>query len=183
MNMALYRCPECRNEVSDKASKCPNCGCPIDPATLREAAKADEEVRDGLAAKWRWQQIVAGILVALGLMLAIGALDRKDNAATPEDEKLAARIILAGVVIAIVGVGWILAVQEAKAKFEQRRAPIGGCPKCGATTVTGLKEGYGAGEGCCGFALCGPLGLLCGFHGSKEVNVHCLSCGHKWRAK
>ena len=28
--MALIRCSECGHEVSDKASTCPNCGCPID---------------------------------------------------------------------------------------------------------------------------------------------------------
>lgn len=27
--MALIKCPECGKEVSDRASACPNCGCPI----------------------------------------------------------------------------------------------------------------------------------------------------------
>lgn len=27
--MALVNCPECGKEVSDKASMCPNCGCPV----------------------------------------------------------------------------------------------------------------------------------------------------------
>ena len=27
--MALIKCPECGNQVSDKATACPNCGCPI----------------------------------------------------------------------------------------------------------------------------------------------------------
>lgn len=27
--MALIKCGECRKEVSDKASTCPNCGCPL----------------------------------------------------------------------------------------------------------------------------------------------------------
>lgn len=27
--MALIKCPECGKEVSDKASSCPNCGCPV----------------------------------------------------------------------------------------------------------------------------------------------------------
>lgn len=29
--MALIKCKECANEVSDKAKSCPNCGAPIDP--------------------------------------------------------------------------------------------------------------------------------------------------------
>ena len=27
--MALIKCPECGKEISDKASTCPSCGCPI----------------------------------------------------------------------------------------------------------------------------------------------------------
>ena len=27
--MALVKCKECNKEISDKAEKCPNCGCPI----------------------------------------------------------------------------------------------------------------------------------------------------------
>lgn len=27
--MALIHCPECRNEISDQASACPNCGYPV----------------------------------------------------------------------------------------------------------------------------------------------------------
>lgn len=27
--MALIKCPECGNTVSDKANSCPNCGCPV----------------------------------------------------------------------------------------------------------------------------------------------------------
>jgi hypothetical protein len=31
--MALIRCMECGREVSDKATTCPNCGAPVDPAS------------------------------------------------------------------------------------------------------------------------------------------------------
>ena len=30
--MALINCPECKNEVSDKAEKCPKCAYPINPS-------------------------------------------------------------------------------------------------------------------------------------------------------
>lgn len=38
--MALIKCPECGKEFSDKASACPNCGCPIS-----EIRKQEEEER------------------------------------------------------------------------------------------------------------------------------------------
>lgn len=28
-NMALIKCIECGNEISNKAEVCPNCGCPV----------------------------------------------------------------------------------------------------------------------------------------------------------
>ena len=31
--MALINCPECGNQVSDKATNCPHCGNPIDTKT------------------------------------------------------------------------------------------------------------------------------------------------------
>ena len=36
--MALIKCKECGKEFSDKATACPNCGCPI------EQARPDAEV-------------------------------------------------------------------------------------------------------------------------------------------
>ena len=29
--MALIECSECRNSISDKATACPRCGCPLSP--------------------------------------------------------------------------------------------------------------------------------------------------------
>lgn len=29
--MSLINCPECKNEISEQATVCPNCGCPIEP--------------------------------------------------------------------------------------------------------------------------------------------------------
>lgn len=39
--MALIKCPECGKEISDKATACPSCGCPLNLTTEAEnAAKA-----------------------------------------------------------------------------------------------------------------------------------------------
>lgn len=35
--MALIKCSECGKEISDKASTCPNCGCPVIPASTDPA--------------------------------------------------------------------------------------------------------------------------------------------------
>ncbi len=38
--MALTKCIECGKEISDKASVCPNCGCPVEQATKSEVLNA-----------------------------------------------------------------------------------------------------------------------------------------------
>lgn len=39
--MALIKCPECGKEISDKASACPNCGCPSSEFKEKEANAAE----------------------------------------------------------------------------------------------------------------------------------------------
>ena len=40
--MALIKCTECGNMVSDKADRCPHCGCPVS-IILGESEKAPEK--------------------------------------------------------------------------------------------------------------------------------------------
>lgn len=40
--MALITCTECGKEISDKASACPNCGCPIEHIKPHEETKEQE---------------------------------------------------------------------------------------------------------------------------------------------
>lgn len=64
------------------------------------------------------------------------------------------------------------------------------CPKCGCTSLSGNKKGYGAVKGVggalAGAAIAGPVGLALGAGagnvGRKKVVVTCMRCGHKWKA-
>ena len=55
------------------------------------------------------------------------------------------------------------------------------CPRCGSTSLSGNKQGYGIGKGVVGAAVFGPLGLIAGNINSKKVVVTCLNCGHKFK--
>ena len=57
------------------------------------------------------------------------------------------------------------------------------CPKCNSTNVNVNKKGYGYGKGLLGAVLVGPLGLLAGGIGSKELKATCLNCGHEFSIK
>lgn len=55
------------------------------------------------------------------------------------------------------------------------------CPRCGSTSLSGNKKGYGVGKGVIGVAMLGPLGLMAGNMGAKKVIVTCMKCGYKFK--
>ncbi len=55
------------------------------------------------------------------------------------------------------------------------------CPRCGSTSLSGNKKGYGVGKGVIGAVVFGPLGLIAGNMGSKKVIVTCMKCGYKFK--
>ena len=54
------------------------------------------------------------------------------------------------------------------------------CPRCGSTSITADKKGYGYIKGGIGALIAGPIGLLAGGIGSKKIENHCLNCGYDW---
>ncbi len=56
------------------------------------------------------------------------------------------------------------------------------CPKCGSTSLTANKKGYGIGKGLIGAAvIANPIGLAAGNIGRQKVLVTCLNCGHQFK--
>lgn len=56
------------------------------------------------------------------------------------------------------------------------------CPSCHSTQVTAGKKGFGFGKALVGGVLLGPVGILAGFIGSKNMEFACLSCKERWSA-
>lgn len=54
------------------------------------------------------------------------------------------------------------------------------CPKCRSDQFTAQKRGFSGGKAATGIILTGGIGALAGLHGSDKIDLHCLSCGHKW---
>lgn len=54
------------------------------------------------------------------------------------------------------------------------------CPKCGSTSISANKKGFGVGKAVVGGYLAGPIGLMAGNIHAKKVRVTCLNCGHQW---
>lgn len=55
------------------------------------------------------------------------------------------------------------------------------CPKCGSMNFSIGKKGFGLGKATAGAILLGPIGLLGGLMGRKDVEFVCLNCNNKWK--
>ena len=76
---------------------------------------------------------------------------------------------------------------EIQAKIKEINKPISidntpKCPKCGSTSISADKKGFGVGKAVVGAAVAGPIGLTLGNAGAKKVRITCLACGHQWMA-
>jgi RNA polymerase subunit RPABC4/transcription elongation factor Spt4 len=77
-----------------------------------------------------------------------------------------------------------LAEQE-KLKYQQEMEyrNAAKCPRCGSTSLSGNKKGFGVGKAVVGIAILGPLGAVAGNVGAKKIRVTCLKCGKQFWAQ
>ena len=54
------------------------------------------------------------------------------------------------------------------------------CPKCKSTNLHVSQKGFSGGKALAGALTVGALGLLAGTIGSKNIEITCLNCGHKF---
>ena len=58
--------------------------------------------------------------------------------------------------------------------------PKASCPRCGSTSISTQKKGFGLGKAIAGVFAVGTAGALAGAAGSNKVYNVCQKCGHKW---
>jgi hypothetical protein len=65
--MALIKCTECNNEVSDKASTCPKCGAPIKHSKIDEhrAAVTQSHLSQDLSGPFMFQILIVAIVAGV----------------------------------------------------------------------------------------------------------------------
>jgi len=56
------------------------------------------------------------------------------------------------------------------------------CPKCRNKDLHTEQKGFSGGKALVGAVLTGGIGLLAGTIGSKDIQITCLKCGHKFKA-
>jgi hypothetical protein len=73
--MPLIKCPDCLNEVSDRAPSCPKCGAPIssENITTQSNLVTTQETSKTL----KLQSLIAGVAIAMGTLLTLYGADAK----------------------------------------------------------------------------------------------------------
>lgn len=56
------------------------------------------------------------------------------------------------------------------------------CPKCHSRELHAEQKGFSGGKALTGAIIAGGIGLLAGTIGSKDIQITCLKCGHKFKA-
>lgn len=72
--MALFTCPECGNQVSDKAELCPNCGYPVIEFIAQEKNKIEQQNRIMKKNKFKHKILIVVIIIAIVCIVAIGVV-------------------------------------------------------------------------------------------------------------
>ena len=68
--MSLIECSECKKQVSDRASSCPNCGAPVQQSEEAYAAGTKLNTIQETSKKFKIQSIFSTLLICVGLLLA-----------------------------------------------------------------------------------------------------------------
>lgn len=71
---------------------------------------------------------------------------------------------------------------ETKQRIKENRSnAVACCPKCGSTSLSANKKGFGLLKGAAGVATFGAYGVVTAGIGKNKVIVTCLNCGHQFK--
>lgn len=105
--MSLINCSECGKEISDKADKCPNCGCPITKKIeVVQEVQTNFSKTENKKTKYGTAKLVIGI-VSMFLFIIIAFQSCSvglSNAISGSDESSGSFGIIVGILITIAGI-------------------------------------------------------------------------------
>lgn len=134
--MSLIKCEECGKDISDQATSCPHCGCPLKEKTIKYKTKSDlsdEEVIEMLdeAEKMFKNKLSEDeVEKALKEKYKISIVDACEIALTAKKSK-SYSLKIVGVTLIVLIVGFIIVKNS-----------IFSCPRCETKIRNGLIENY-----------------------------------------
>ena len=162
--MALIICSECGHKVSDKATACPECGCPVSEMIHTKQNLYDVVVSELTTDKKTNSQI-------LHIVLDICESDRsKVMTALRTQSAIKSKISMAEaeyIKHEIESVGGKVEIRPVKDDTleKQYKSNNPTCPKCGSISITTSARGVDG---------------FWGFLGASSTVNRCANCGHAW---
>lgn len=179
--MSLIKCPECGKEVSDKALACIHCGFPLQKAVEETIPKIQycpycgkqNTIESTFCAycgksfkKDEGKQEIVSTNTSSPTVVDI--MDYKNDLDLSNDP---IRLQQAQII------QQQRQLEEQRKQFESQAK----CPRCGSTSLSGGKQGFGVGKAVAGAVLLGGVGLLAGGIGANKTVVTCMNCGYKFK--
>lgn len=171
--MALITCSECGKVISDKASTCPQCGCPIEIANNYKYSIIINGVKQDATMLYEALELYKKDKIDIYAMRrAVIDWDKNvnSNELSPMDHCDLRKFITDNKIIPERWDGNGVSYREWKAQSEARRAEQSKprCPKCGSTNIsTGSRGANG----------------FWGFIGASKTVNRCANCGNTWTPK
>ena len=169
-------CKNCGKQIDDDAKFCPECGGAVaSRSTDADVSNFDQwiDVQENIEMRVGGNKIEAvkqvKELTGLSLSEAKDLVDKQGNVLSKP--------------ITVKNTPWPTSKPQSKRERikENKQNGVACCPKCGSTSLSANKKGFGIGKAVVGAALTGGIGLVAGNIGAKKVWVTCLNCGHRWK--
>lgn len=174
--MALIKCPECGKDVSDKAPSCIHCGFPLQEQPKQQIQYCPycgrtnniESTFCGYCGKSFVKSDDSNSLTPANNNEVTNIMDYKNDLDTPND---------------IIRLQQAQIIQQQRQLEEQRRQfeSQAKCPRCGSTSLSSGKQGFGVVKAVAGVVLFGGIGALAGGIGANKTVVTCMNCGYKFK--
>lgn len=165
--MSLIKCPECNGTVSDKASSCPHCGCPISPGIINENKCSYTVIMDSCGVN-RAQAVHKLIEIkSIGMAEAHNIINNTPYVIVKNVSEDEANEIKKS----FERIGSIITVKPYNAQDDECDHIVTNevrCPRCGSNQITTGQRGYS---------------LFTGFLGSSKTMNRCAKCGYSWQPK
>lgn len=178
--MALIICPECGKEISDKASACPNCGCPVDEYNKEQEITIEEKFDKQFIDIYNEYAKCSVLWVDKKRREALNermGMDKKTAQKMLDDYRRELRIKY------YEKHPERITTQKSVNEFEHKQTEnkIPHCPKCRSTAISYESKKLSLGRAAVGGILAGPAGAVLGGVTSKKGYAVCLNCGKRWK--